>query len=60
MFACTEIEDVLYLDIYMNDECWTGDHAYYTLTVALPSLIVWGIGLSLFAFYRMSVHDRNS
>ena len=49
-----------YLDIYMNDECWTGDHAYYTLTVALPSLIVWGIGLPLFAFYRMSVHDRNS
>ena len=58
MFACSEIEGVWYLDIYMNDECWTGNHALYLLTIALPSLIIWVIGLPLFALYRMSREDR--
>ena len=42
----------------MNDECWTGDHRFYILTLALPSLILWGICLPLFALYRMSAADR--
>ena len=53
MFACTIIERKLYLDVYMADECWTGDHAKYTLSVALPAFIIWGIGLPCFAFFRL-------
>ena len=50
MFACSTIEDSQYLDVYMEDECWTGDHLKYTLCIALPSFIIWGIGLPLLAF----------
>ena len=45
MFACTKIEESYFLDVYMEDECWTGDHWFYTKTVAIPALIVWGFGL---------------
>ena len=26
IFTCTKIDDKKYLDIYMDDECWNGDH----------------------------------
>ena len=50
MFSCTTIEGNIYLEIYMNDECWTGDHAIYTMSVALPAFILWGIGLPFLSF----------
>ena len=39
----------------MNDECWTGNHALFSLTLAIPSLILFGIGLPLFSFYRLKM-----
>ena len=48
------IEDKKYLDLYMDDECWTGDHEVFALSLALPSLIVWGAGMPLVAFYYIS------
>ena len=53
MFACTSIENNLYLDIYMEDECWIGDHFTYTLSVAVPATIVWGIGLPFASFFKI-------
>lgn len=40
---CEKIEDTRWLSISMDEECWTGDHEFYTLAVAVPGLIVWGI-----------------
>ena len=53
MFACTEIEGTWYLDVYMHDECWAGDHWTYTTAVAIPSLLIWVIGLPCLAFYKL-------
>lgn len=53
MYSCIEIENTYYLDSYMEDECWTGDHYYYVVTVTIPALIVWGIGLPVTAWYML-------
>ena len=50
MFPCTTIDDTQYLDIDMEEECWTGDHWIYATVVAIPSFVLWGIGLPCMAF----------
>ena len=50
MFTCTTIDNTSYLDTYMEDECWTGDHWTYATAVAIPSFLLWGIGLPFMAF----------
>lgn len=42
----------------MEEECWNGDHYRYTLAVALPALIIWGIGLPIIAF--VTLYHRNA
>ena len=37
----------------MADECWEGDHAIYSMTVAIPAFIVWGIGFPFLAFMNI-------
>ena len=39
----------------MNDECWSGNHALFTLTTVVPSLILWSIGLPLLCYYRLRI-----
>ena len=53
MFTCVYIDDTPYLDIYMAEECWIGDHLKYITVVAIPSFILWGIGLPFLAFIRL-------
>ena len=57
MFACTTIEGKSYVDIYMEDECWTGDHALFSITVAIPAFILWGLGFPFLAF--LTLHRIN-
>lgn len=38
----------MYADLQI--ECYVGAHYFWSLGVALPSLIVWGLGIPLFAF----------
>ena len=52
-FNCEKIDDDLYLDIDMSEECWTGSHLKYSMLVALPALIVWGIGLPGLAIWML-------
>ena len=53
LYACTNIEGTFYLDIFMDDKCWSGDHKQYAVTVAFPGLILWGLGLPFMAFYKL-------
>ena len=58
MFSCTYIDNIPYLDIYMEDECWIGDQWNYVTAVAIPSFLLWGIGLPILAFmilFRLNV-----
>lgn len=62
-FSCEKIDDSLYLEIDMSQECWTGDHLMYVMTVAIPAFIVWGVGMpaiAILALNRAYVSDRLS
>lgn len=51
MFTCMELDDGnTYLRDDLDLECWTGVHLDYILFVAVPSLIVWCIGIPLGGF----------
>ena len=44
-FACTEIEGKgHWLMENLEIECWDQKHTFYALGVALPSILVWGVG----------------
>lgn len=38
--------------------CYQGSHLLYSLAIALPSIIVWGLGIPLFAYVLM-YRERN-
>ena len=43
-FSCQEIDTNEYWLVENLDiRCWDGDHSFYTLNVALPGLIAWGL-----------------
>ncbi|CAG9320644.1 unnamed protein product [Blepharisma stoltei] len=54
IFSCTYIYDKLYLVSNLDIKCWNDDHYFYAVTIALPGIIVWSIGIPacVFLFLR--------
>ena len=56
VFACREIEGQGYWLVENLDiQCWDNTHTFYALAVALPSILVWGVGTPcgvLFAIWK--------
>lgn len=50
-FSCKNIDGDLYLNDDLDVKCWVGAHKLYTLSVALPGGIVWGIFIPVFLIY---------
>jgi len=50
IFKCIEIEGEMRLKADLEILCWSTHHHLITFFVALPSLIVWGVGLPILAF----------
>ena len=49
MVACQRMESgSVWLIADYTQECWTGSHAYYTLTSALPAFLLWVLFCPLF------------
>jgi hypothetical protein len=45
-FNCMEIEPgQLWLRDSLDIECWTGEHLWSAVLIALPGLVVWGLGI---------------
>ena len=45
-FSCMEIEDgKMWLVENLEIQCWEEKHLFYVLAVALPSIVIWGIGV---------------
>ena len=45
----------------MAEECWTGDHWKYITGVAIPSFLLWGIGLPFLAFmwlFKLNAQEK--
>eukprot|EP01017_Pseudomicrothorax_dubius_P009638 TRINITY_DN13312_c0_g1_i2.p1 TRINITY_DN13312_c0_g1~~TRINITY_DN13312_c0_g1_i2.p1 ORF type:complete len:613 (+),score=137.48 TRINITY_DN13312_c0_g1_i2:214-2052(+) len=53
-FRCQNIGDeerpYSYLERDLDVECWKDQHLNYVLTLAVPSLVVWGFGTPVFAW----------
>ena len=39
--------------------CYKGSHTYWALGVAFPSLVVWGLGIPLFALFLL-LKEKNT
>jgi len=55
MFSCRSLGDGnSYLTRDTSIQCWTGQHLTWTLGVALPGIIIWGLTAPLVAAFFMS------
>mgnify|MGYP000739300986 CR=1 FL=1 len=57
VFACTEIEGLgMWLIQDLEVECWDSTHTFYSMGVALPGIVVWGVATPAFIVWVM--HKR--
>ncbi|CDW80304.1 UNKNOWN [Stylonychia lemnae] len=58
-FNCKSIdgEERLSEDLWV--ECWKSEHLFWSYFVALPSILVWGLGIPFFAFAILINHRKN-
>jgi hypothetical protein len=47
LLKCMDIDGEMRLKADLEIVCWSSNHQLFTHFVALPSIIVWGIGLPL-------------
>jgi hypothetical protein len=60
IYSCRELEgEGFYLNANLDIECWKGDHLYYALVVALPSVILWAIGVPLGILVYLSKRKKD-
>ena len=52
--SCVNIDGDSRVKTDLEISCYEGQHTLWSFGVALPSLIVWGIGIPLFAFILLS------
>jgi hypothetical protein len=58
-FNCIELDGTYYLRGDVNSECYKGNHLFFIYVVIVPSIVVWIIGIPLFALlclYTNKVH----
>ncbi|CDW88401.1 UNKNOWN [Stylonychia lemnae] len=48
-FNCVDIDGESRMKNDLEIYCYQNDHSFFTIAVALPALIVWGLGIPLFA-----------
>ena len=59
MIGCREMEEgKKWLTADYSIECWTEEHTMYALSYALPSLIVWGLGIPLVSMMLVFKHRK--
>ena len=56
IFSCININGEKRVKVDLDIVCYEGEHLYWSLGVALPSLIVWGLGIPLFALGLLISH----
>ncbi|CDW75586.1 UNKNOWN [Stylonychia lemnae] len=52
-FKCYEIEYEMRLLNDLEVICWSPQHSFFSFFFALPSIIIWGIGIPAFAYFLM-------
>jgi len=55
VFSCFDIDgEGQYLVNDLQIECWNNDHVFYILVLAVPSVIVWVLGVPTLVLYIIS------
>jgi hypothetical protein len=49
-FNCVDVDGTYRVLNDLEIECWNGTHSFWSLFVGLPGIIVWGLGIPLFAW----------
>ena len=52
-FKCIDIDSDLRLQNDLEIKCWSERHSFFSLLIAIPSIIVWGVGIPTFALLFM-------
>ena len=58
-FNCKDIDGVEYVYNDMTIVCWDKPHTFWSFFVAMPSIIVWGLGIPFFALILL-IRERKS
>lgn len=52
-FNCDEIEGTKRLQLDLSIKCFEGPHLKWALIAGFPTILLWGFGIPLFAFYSL-------
>jgi hypothetical protein len=52
-FNCKDIDGIQRVYVDMTIVCYSKVHSFWSYSVAMPSIIVWGLGIPFFAFILM-------
>jgi hypothetical protein len=55
-FNCYEVDTNIRLKENIESVCYAGEHLFYLLTVIIPSVILWAIGIPLFAIFLLYIN----
>lgn len=58
-FKCLTVDGDSRVEDDLEIVCWSSVHKFYSLFVAVPSIIVWGLGIPFFAFILLSRIRKN-
>jgi hypothetical protein len=58
-FYCIDIDGEQRIREDLRIECWMPEHQTYGFIIALPSIIIWGLGIPFFAFSLLT-RERES
>lgn len=53
-YNCKDIDGDKYVFVDMTIKCWDKAHSFWSYSVAMPSIIVWGLGIPFFALVLMT------
>ena len=53
-YNCKDIDGDKFVFVDMTIKCWDTAHAFWSYSVAMPSIIVWGLGIPFFALVLMT------
>ncbi|CDW74791.1 UNKNOWN [Stylonychia lemnae] len=58
-FKCLDISEELRVMNDLEVLCWGEYHTLFSYFVAIPCIIVWGVGIPAFAYFIMRKHSKN-
>lgn len=60
LFFCMTLDNgQQWLQEDLQIQCWTSDHLRWSLSIGLPSLVIWVIGLPTLGFFYLYCHRHN-